>query len=464
MLALVLSISLSTAAFASNVGVLKPKVAEAQTGPTLTLTPGGEVNIWPGQDFQFAALFDTNGNQPGGVFDVSYDSGAVWSYASLTGVSISNGILDTYEGTQPGAGEVVVTFQGQQASASVLIGNLNGLGYKCLAGSNYGLNHTNNPGGSGSGSWEWDFVPDIPNFEGGGAAQWFIGQDLEGYITTTYHPSSIPNTNLTNRWDYSVSPNATFGVKLLSVTVEVWNAESGNGIYQCNDIGVNILAPEYVPQASFSCSVTTNNATLDPGGTTSFNVQTQSSGGFNSSVSYSAAITPSPANAPTVTPASFTQNSPYPSTATTVSTSPNTPQGTYTVTYTGTSGGTTKTCSAQLVVNGAGGNFNIIITPAPAPPANGIGSNTNPNRINIGSNARFQVFIECTGGFNGPVTEMLAQTTLNGVDLSLGATSLPCGGTTILTVSNSSSVPENQQSTITNVSSESIMVRGSGQL
>lgn len=286
-------------------------------------------------------------------------------------------------------------------------------------------------------------------------AQWRFG-NITSPVPAQVNPSGLTHVVDTSNW-----PSGTyrFCATIAGSVTPLWPDDA----YEQSALCSQTFTITSAPTPDFSCTVVTNNATLDPGGTTTFNVQTQPVNGFNSVVSYTASVSPSPAGAPTVSPISFSQTSPYATTATTVSTNPNTPQGPYVVTYTGVSGGTTHTCSAQLVVNPSNQDFNILITPAPTPPANGIGGNTNPNRSNIGTDVRFQVFIECFN-FNGPVSNLTAQTTFTGVNLSLGATSLPCGGTTILTVSNTASVPSNQQSTITNINSESIIVRGSGQL
>lgn len=296
-------------------------------------------------------------------------------------------------------------------------------------------------------------------------------QDLSSTMTLDYYtPPPVYNPHniaYTNYFATSVSGSVPYSPgQYIEVLFYQDTLYEQCGYFGCQSFESNswsVLASYGIPATGFTCQVTTNNATVNPGSSTTFNVETQPTNGFNAAVNYTASISPSPNNAPTITPSSFTQNSPYSTTPTTVSTAPSTPAGTYTVTYTGVGDGNTQTCSAQLVVNPANADFNIVISPAPTPPPNGIGSNTNPNRTNIGTNVRFQVFIECFN-YNGSVNNLTAQTTLTGVDLSLGVTSLQCGEATILTVTNTALVPESQQSTITNINSESIMVRGSAQL
>ena len=217
---------------------------------------------------------------------------------------------------------------------------------------------------------------------------------------------------------------------------------------------------ESPPQPAFSCSIPQITATVDPGTDSPFAVKSISENGFTGNVSYKVEIFKSgstAANAPTV---DFSSE-PQPVGSTTggrVITQANTTAGTYNLVAEGKSGSQKASCSAQFVVNQAAPDFNILITPVSPPIVK------NPNRVNIGKDAVFQVFAECIGNFNGPINNLKSSTTFIGATTSLDANRLDCGATTYLRVKNTGAIPESQQSTMINTILEAVNVTGEAQI
>ncbi len=212
------------------------------------------------------------------------------------------------------------------------------------------------------------------------------------------------------------------------------------------------------PDPTFTCSVSPSTQTIDPGSNTSYNISTTPLNGFNSPVTFTASLSPSSGTLPTV---SFTNNGQVPAATTTanVSSTGSTSSGTYTITFTGNGGGKSAQCNpTQLVVNPAPPNFELTLSPS-----TGVTPDA-PNRSNIGTSPVFTVFANCTGGFSGPVFNLAASSTFTGLTVTLGATSLACGATTTLTISNTGNIPSNQQSSIVNIISESLSVTGQGSI
>lgn len=285
-----------------------------------------------------------------------------------------------------------------------------------------------------------------------GAAEGTVQGQIYTNSAMLFNQTVVGNTNgpAYAQFDYTIESINSF----TTAEVESRSCDRVSSV----SVSINVVPPAPL---GFTCTVTTNNATVNPGSGTSYSATTSPTGGFNNPVNYTVAISPSGSNAPVLSPLTNSpQAAPYNTPVTTnVSTQTNTTSGAYTITFTGTSGSISDTCSAQLTVNPAAGDFELVIQPS-----TGILPNTNPNRSNIGQNVTFTVVAVCTGGFAGPITEMTASTTFSGVGTSLGATSLNCGGSTTLQLTNTGSIPGDQQSTIINTLLEAVTVSGSGQL
>ena len=188
-----------------------------------------------------------------------------------------------------------------------------------------------------------------------------------------------------------------------------------------------------VSGSTFACSVTPATHTVDAGSDYAYNITSNAVNGFNNPVSFTSSISPATANPPVI---SFTNNdqSPPATTIANINTTSGTTAGTYTLTFTGTGGGETSQCSTQLIVNEEGPNFALTISPS-----TGFVPPTPPNATNQGTTVEYTVVAVCTGGLAGPIDSMVAISSfMPGPTLTLGANSIPCGGSTTLTVSNTS--------------------------
>lgn len=233
-------------------------------------------------------------------------------------------------------------------------------------------------------------------------------------------------------------------------TLFVEAIEVANGNSHSMTVNFNIT------REGFSCNVVPLTHTMDPGSSFAYEIRTSPSNGFNSPVTFTSSISPATGNAPSVSLPSTGQVPPA-TTVANVTTQSNTAANTYTITFIGNGGGVTASCNTQLRINPSTADFQLTLSPS-------TGVVPNPNRANIGSSPVFNIFASCTGGFAGPITNLEARTTFSGVSLSLGTTQIPCGGTTTLTVNNTSAIPSNQQSSIINTILESIQVIGKGQI
>ncbi|MEZ4180347.1 MAG: hypothetical protein R3B41_02435 [Candidatus Doudnabacteria bacterium] len=108
------------------------------------------------------------------------------------------------------------------------------------------------------------------------------------------------------------------------------------------------INPSTPPDFTITCSPATR--TINAGSATSFNISTTGTNGFSSAVTVSHSFSPSSGTLPTI---SYNNNGAVPDSTTTanVSTTTGTTAATYTVTFSATGGGLTKTCNTTLTVN-----------------------------------------------------------------------------------------------------------------
>ncbi|HZR29036.1 MAG TPA: hypothetical protein VFA71_09660 [Terriglobales bacterium] len=170
---------------------------------------------------------------------------------------------------------------------------------------------------------------------------------------------------------------------------------------------------------NFSLSATPGSQTIPPGGSTSYTVNVSSTGGFNGAVGLSVSGLPSGATG-TLNPTSVNGGS-GPSTLS-VSTSSSTPDGTYTLTVTGTSGSLTNTTSTTLVVH--------------TPPAKDFSLSASPSTQTViaGASANYAVTVSALNGFTGAVS-LSAASSPAGVTLNLNPASVTGSGSSTLSAS-----------------------------
>lgn len=181
-----------------------------------------------------------------------------------------------------------------------------------------------------------------------------------GSITIAYNDSATIAWTSANATSCTVTPPNWTGTSgsqstgVLTTTTTYTETCTGPGGTASSSVIVNVTAQ---PDFSFSsCSPATQ--TISKGDSTSFAMTTSGSNGFNSTISYTTSFNPSSGTLPSV---SYTNNdSAVGSTVVgTLTTDAVTTAGTYTVTFTGTGGGQTHTCSVTLVLNATAPTANI---------------------------------------------------------------------------------------------------------
>ena len=178
------------------------------------------------------------------------------------------------------------------------------------------------------------------------------------------------------------------------------------------------------PTPDFSLSATPISQTVVQGNGTSYTVNLAPSGGFSGTVSFSVSGLPSGAS-DSFNPTSVTGSG---STTLTVTTSANTPAGSYPLTITGTSGSLTHTTSVTLVVN-----------PAPAPDFT-ISATPSSRTVTAGAGTTYTATVTAVNGFAGTVTLSLSGLPA-GASGTFNPASVAGSGTSTLSISTTSSTP-----------------------
>ncbi len=357
----------------------------------------------------------------GSTFGINYDWNPFDSKIGVESAQAQEACSSGYEITAGQTGPISVAIRGPFASQckGAVISNITGV------------------------SFDSQYVGSISCSNGMGGTE---------YVTKNYDATQFP-TNVALPETYTAYVSAVF--------------DSGG---ECEEVQGTVeitVNPATPTEPGYTCSITTNNATIDPGGTTTFNVRTNVFGGFSDNISYAATVSPNLPDKPTLVPANgrFVHSNPYPVKSITVKTTADTSPREYVYLFKGVGENTAKktSCTVKLVVNSGSPDFFLDVTPSKTISPNGNVLPNPPYKSNIGADVHFDVFADCVGGFSGPVKNLTAEITFTGATVSLGSTTLECGRTTPLTVRNTSSIPESQLSTFANIIAESIIVKGKSQ-
>jgi len=178
-----------------------------------------------------------------------------------------------------------------------------------------------------------------------------------------------------------------------------------------------VLPPAGAPTPDFSIAATPASQTLTAGAGTSYTATVTASGGFTGSVAFSVSGLPAGASA-SFNPTSVTGSG---SSTLSVSTSTTTPNGTYTLAITGTSGTLVHSTNVTLVVTGGvNPDFTISVSPASL-------------NVSRGKTGNYTVTIGAVNGFTGTVS--LSVSGLGSrVTASFNPASVTGSGTSILSV------------------------------
>src|SRR5213079_936060 len=168
------------------------------------------------------------------------------------------------------------------------------------------------------------------------------------------------------------TPGGTYALTIAGV--------SGGSLTHTTTVSLVVTTPP-----DFTLSASPSSLSVAPGGSTSYTVTITPRGGFSGPVSLSVSGLPSGASA------SFTPNPATTSSTFAVTTSASTPDGTYTLTIAGVSGGSlTHTTTVSLVVT--------------TPPDFTLSASPSSLSVAPGGSTSYTVTINPTSGFTGPVS------------------------------------------------------------
>jgi len=253
--------------------------------------------------------------------------------------------------------------------------------------------------------------------------------------------SSSPFTSNSSTSDYANSSiyQAPSGAWVFGAGTVQWSYALDNywGVNlvdtRIQQVTANILSRFITPAASnFTILASPASQTVTPGGSTSYSVTISPTGGFSGQVNLSVSGLPSGATG------SFTPNPATASSTLSVTTSTNTPTGSYTLTITGVSGTLTHATTVSFVVS------------VPSSPDFALSASPASQTVTPGGSASYSVTISPIGGFSGQVN-------LSVSGLPSGATGSfspnPATASSTLSVTTSTNTPTGSYTlTITGVS------------
>ena len=170
----------------------------------------------------------------------------------------------------------------------------------------------------------------------------------------------------------------------------------------------------------FALAISPGSANADPGGSAFYTVSVSVVNGFSGAVALTITGLPTGAT-PTFTPGTVSAPG---SSQLVVSTATSTPPGSYQLTVGGTSGSTTRTTSATLVVN--------------PPPDFGLAISPGSRTVRRGSSTTYSVSVSSQGGFNGSVG-LAVRGLPTGTSATFTPATLVGSGSATLTITTSSS-------------------------
>jgi len=274
-----------------------------------------------------------------------------------------------------------------------------------VTGINGGLNHSTNPGLVITPGFSLAPSPTSRTIVQGGSTSYYVGitrspgfsgpvaftvSGAGAGITATFTPNPASGAN--SSLAINAANDAAPGTYQLTIT------GTGGGQTRTAIVNLTVNVPD------FSISPYPTSRTINPGGSTSYNINLTRVAGFTASIAFSISGLPSGATAtfnPAATTSNFSQLS--------IVTDTSVPPGTHTLTVTGIGGGLTRTANITLIVNGISG-FTMVASP-PSQTINPGGSTTYTVTL-----ARAAGFVDsvafslaglpanATGSFNPPAT------------------------------------------------------------
>jgi hypothetical protein len=303
----------------------------------------------------------------------------------------------------------------------------------------------------------------------------FTGGCVTGYVVGTGGAPAGTNFDMvymgqqwcSNGWSVPLYETTSYDARNVDVTTPVTftvqmqaETDSGGECEPANDyVEVTIVPDAPAPVADFTVVCPTSSTTIQAGDLASFNFSTTPQNGFNSPVSFSHSMSPASGTVPTI---SYQNNNQVPPATTTanVTTVATTTPATYTIVFTGTGDGVSKSCNVSLTVTpGQTGQITLDVSPTSAD-------------VYGGYEQEFGVTATCTGGATGPVYNLTASSAFanltydfylpggKGGRSSTLTTSVACGSTVVLVVGNTGAITSGQYSTPQARLGQSLIIRG----
>ncbi|MFZ0771311.1 MAG: hypothetical protein WCA49_05150 [Candidatus Sulfotelmatobacter sp.] len=263
-------------------------------------------------------------------------------------------------------------------------------------------------------------IPSAANAGYTGTLKSFSVTGLPSGATAGFSPSSgVPG--FTSTLTVSTATSTPAGTYPLAISA----TDGSLTYYACADACLSATQPyaTLVVSASpgFSVAASPGTQTIGVGAGTTYTVTTTATNGFTGVVDLNVTGLPSNVSAG-FSPETITGSG---SSTLTITTTGNTPPGTYLLTITGTSGSLTETTTAMLVVTGA--NFTLSATPE-------------IQSINAGGSAAYTVTTTVLSGFDGVVTLTLSSLP-SGASYAFNPTTITGAGSSTLTITTQTSTP-----------------------
>jgi uncharacterized membrane protein len=221
--------------------------------------------------------------------------------------------------------------------------------------------------------------------------------------------------------DETTAANQTTTLSLTGPTTG-YQGPTAVQVYQDNLFGTLLFA--FAPVATFQIGAPSPSQTVTQGGSAAYPITTQSDFGFTGNVSFNPTVMGLPAGAQAAfSPASVAVGG---GSTLTVTTTPQTPPGTYPLTITASSGLITRHLTVNLVVNPL--PFTLSATPS-------------SRTLSSGQSTTYTVTVTPAAGFNGPVQLLGPGGLPPGTTATYSPATITGSGSSTLTVATSASTP-----------------------
>ncbi len=249
------------------------------------------------------------------------------------------------------------------------------------------------------------------------------GQTYLGNVFTGANSATGGAADAANNAEFVFLPAGVTGAFTVTVTAAniAGDGVPGNADTTDQDFALFVYNGSGAVTPNFTLAATPATATVNQGSSAAYTVSSTATGGFASSITYSA----TPAIAGVTYGFSTNPAAAGASTVLTATTSAATPAGTYAITVTGTGGGLTRTTNVSLTV--VAPNFTLSSSPT-------------TRTITQGTATTYAITSAATGGFASSVT-LSASPAITGATYAFSVNPVAASGTSTLTVSTATTTP-----------------------